>query len=66
MLVVDPFCTYIRESLSAADMLALVGFLSSMRPDMNCQSAPLDEALPTTRDRASVWSFICMYTIMSL
>lgn len=58
--------TYIRETLPTTDVLALMRLLSCMCPNMNGQSTPLDKALPTARNRASVWSFISMYTIMPL
>lgn len=58
--------TYIRETFPTTDVLALMRLLSCVCPNMNSQSAPLDEALPTTRNRAGVWSFISMYTIMPL
>jgi hypothetical protein len=58
--------TYIRETFTTTDVLALMRLLSCVCPNMNSQSAPLDETLPAARNRASVWSFISMYTVMPL
>lgn len=58
--------TYIRESFATANMLALVRLLASVCPDVYCESAPLDEALPTSRGVARVWPLVGVDTIMSL
>lgn len=63
---IDLVYTYIRETLPTTDVLALMRLLSCVCPNMNSQSTPLDKALPTPRNRTSVWSFISMYTIMPL
>jgi hypothetical protein len=61
-----PTVTYIRETLTAVDVLALVRFLARVRADMYCQGTPLDETLPAPHGRALVWSFIGVYPVVSL
>jgi hypothetical protein len=57
---------YIRETLSAANILALERFLSSVCLNMNGQGTSLDEALSAFRNRAYVRSLIRVDSIMSL
>ena len=47
-------------------MLALVRLLARVRPDVDGQGAPLDEALATLGMVALVRPLICVYPIMSL
>jgi hypothetical protein len=58
--------TYIRETLSAANMLALVRLLSSVCSNMNGQGTSLDKALSAFRNGACVRSLIRVDSIMSL
>jgi hypothetical protein len=58
--------TYIRETLSAANMLASVRLLSSVCSNMNGQGTFLDEALSASRNRAWVRSLIRVDSIMYL
>lgn len=58
--------SYIGEPFATADVLALVRLLASMGSDVNCQGTSLDEALPTTRCHARVWTLIGVDSIMSL
>ena len=57
---------YIRETLSAVNLLALVWLLSSVCSNMNGQGTFLDEALSAFRNRACVRSLIRVGSIMSL
>jgi hypothetical protein len=57
---------YIRETLSAVNLLALVRLLSRMCSNMNGQGTSLDEALSAFGNRACVRSLIRMDSIMSL
>jgi hypothetical protein len=57
---------YIRETLSAIIMLALVRLFSGMCSDMNGQGTFLDEVLSASRDRACVRPLIRVDSIMSL
>jgi hypothetical protein len=57
---------YIRESLAASDVLALVRLLASVRPDVDCQCTPLDEALTTPRRAAGVWPLVGVYPVVPL
>jgi hypothetical protein len=47
-------------------MLALMRFLAGMGPNVNSESAPLDEALSTPRSHTRVGTLIGVYAIMSL
>lgn len=58
--------THIREAFATANMLTLVRLLAGVRSDMNGQGTPLDEALTTTRSRASVWALIGVNTVVPL
>ena len=58
--------SYIRESFATRHMLALVWFLPSVRPNVNSESAPLDEALAAPGSHTGVGTFIGVYAIMSL
>jgi len=58
--------SYIRESLSTPDMLALMRLFSGMGSDVNRQSTSLNEAFPAARCHARVRSFIRVNPIVSL
>jgi hypothetical protein len=57
---------YIRKTLAAIVMLALVRLFSSMCSNMNGQGTFLDEVLSASRDRACVRPLIRVDSIMSL
>ena len=58
--------SYIRESLSTPDMLALMGLFSSMGSYVNRQSTPLNKAFAAARCHARVRPFIRVNSIVSL
>jgi hypothetical protein len=58
--------SYIRESLSTPDMLALMGLFSSMSSYVNRQSTPLNKAFTAARCHARVRPFIRVNSIVSL
>jgi hypothetical protein len=47
-------------------VLTLVRLLAGVRSDMDCERAPLNEALSATRGVAGVWALIGVYPVMSL
>lgn len=58
--------SYVRETLAAAKVLALVRLLAGVRANVNSQSAALDKALSAARDGARIGALVCVYPIVSL
>ena len=58
--------TYVREPLSTADMRTLMGLLSGVSPNVNCQGTSLNKALSTPRCHTRVGSLIRMDSIVTL
>jgi hypothetical protein len=56
----------IREALAAANMLALMRFLTSVRSDVDCERTSLDEALSASRRHTGVGPLVRMYPVVSL
>lgn len=58
--------SYVRETLAAAEVLALVRLLTGVSADVNSQSAALDEALVTAGDGAGVGALVAVDSVVAL
>ena len=58
--------SYVREALSTAHMLTLVRLFTRVSPYMDCQSTALNETLAASHNCTRVWSFIGVYSEVSL